>query len=897
MSRMKLKVKTILGLLVLLINMGVLVVIAKDPPAGKCDTYPTPCSQLCSEKGDGGVTCSCVAGYQPPDENPSRCVAAKSDGKGHEWGKPVLIYDQGNHIGYNLIEKSVPFSQPFEIGGTFGMSSTVGALALDIRGGKVLYAVNNGLTHREPSEKTIIMSVGVDGSNNTVLFNQGFSKIVAMAMDFVGGALYVADMGRQELITCSLKSRQCSPMMKVNHVTSLAVNSLKRVVYWTDCDQAEGRVFKANLDGSDMGLLYKMESQVCISGLKLDAPVDVLYWIEEMETYIYSYHIPTGSLQKLERQTTAIAIFEDNIYFMYTTHEQTYNTMITDVYAEDKFKVNIEVRQRSKEDYPYTVQQHLVNQPRSIHIYHPVLQYTTDASPCDVKQCDHICVLKKDSGAKCVCGQGTILASDGKTCHSDWKFPALFILKDKEIVRGLPDILGAEKTVSIVTAPEPISAMAIDWVTKTLYYSINTTSETPSIYKLQLDAPRPKSDLLYREVGTVRRLVVDQVGQNLYWITTETGHISVGRLDGGGRIQLKAGDIDPTEIENIQIDTNNRKLYISVCGSKPQISECNMTVQSCKPNLFENDVIGCPRDLTLDPENSWLYWLDDRARKITRAHVVQLFTEPFRLSGQYRHMTVANGNVFWTESYMSGIQYAKKDSIQRNDAIYRHFDDLNDVIYVTSSDDVIRGGTSCNNCQHGVCVSGKTEHVCLNGEELNHVDPPKDSSRAAETEEDNRTEKERKIETESDIIKSIVTTTKSNVGLDRPNAKDCQCKNGGTCVDGKCRCPESFSGLKCEAKTLQASDSHQSSDEEGDNKVIYIGAAVVLIAVLAAVLVAVSVMCKRKRSRHTDGSSEEFKALGNSMAGNSIYEPSSGDTKSSSFSIPRAKIVTHTTEY
>lgn len=86
-----------------------------------------------------------------------------------------------------------------------------------------------------------------------------------------------------------------------------------------------------------------------------------------------------------------------------------------------------------------SVVSHLVSQPLSIHISHPVLQPAAP-NPCAAATCQHVCLLAPGKpGFACKCRPGYKLADGGSTCvvgewsaaglrSCSWFSPVIFVL-------------------------------------------------------------------------------------------------------------------------------------------------------------------------------------------------------------------------------------------------------------------------------------------------------------------------------------------------------------------------------------------------------------------------------------------------------------------------------------
>ena len=81
-----------------------------------------------------------------------------------------------------------------------------------------------------------------------------------------------------------------------------------------------------------------------------------------------------------------------------------------------------------------TVVSHVISQPLSIHVHHPVLQPITP-NPCANASCTHLCLLSPSAavGYTCKCLVGFKQLSDGRCIEED--MPFLMVLRGSQVIR------------------------------------------------------------------------------------------------------------------------------------------------------------------------------------------------------------------------------------------------------------------------------------------------------------------------------------------------------------------------------------------------------------------------------------------------------------------------------
>lgn len=109
----------------------------------------------------------------------------------------------------------------------------------------------------------------------------------------------------------------------------------------------------------------------------------------------------------------SLTLFEDTMYWT--------DRQLNRVLSAHKFKGSNQ-----------TVVSHVISQPLSIHVHHPVLQPIT-SNPCDNASCTHLCLLSPTaaSGYTCKCLVGYKQLGDGRCVEEDTPF--LMVLKGSQV--------------------------------------------------------------------------------------------------------------------------------------------------------------------------------------------------------------------------------------------------------------------------------------------------------------------------------------------------------------------------------------------------------------------------------------------------------------------------------
>ncbi|XP_076116037.1 low-density lipoprotein receptor-related protein 6-like isoform X1 [Mytilus galloprovincialis] len=103
-------------------------------------------------------------------------------------------------------------------------------------------------------------------------------------------------------------------------------------------------------------------------------------------------------------------------------------------------------------------------------------------------------------------------------------------------------------------------------------------------------------------------LAVDWLGRKIYWTDSETKRIEVANLDGSYRKVLYWNDLDQPRA--IALDPLNGYMYWTDWGETPKIERAGMDGTHAHRSVIIKENIHWPNGLTLDYEDSQIYWAD-----------------------------------------------------------------------------------------------------------------------------------------------------------------------------------------------------------------------------------------------------------------------------------------------
>ncbi|KAK5890671.1 hypothetical protein CesoFtcFv8_014167 [Champsocephalus esox] len=318
---------------------------------------------------------------------------------------------------------------------------------------------------------------------------------------------------------------------KIEQPTAVALDVVKKLVYWTD----------AYLDYIDVMDYNGRNRHTIIHGSQV--------------TYIYS-----------------LAVFED---YLYATHsDSSKGSSSVELLQIHRFNMTAESRTMAS-----------LGNTRELRVYHKLTQPKVRSHACEIVLfgkpggCSHICLLSGSYKSRsCRCRTGYSLDSDAQSCKKPKNDLFLFYGKGRPgVIRGL-DMNIKSSDEHIVPIEDLVNPRAIDYYAESGHiYFADTTSFL--IGRQQIDG-NSRETILKDELDNVEGISVDWIGNNLYW--TNDGYrktISVARLERASRTRktLLEGNmshpraivVDPLNSQPSIIDENRGATWHHSNGANP----------------------------------------------------------------------------------------------------------------------------------------------------------------------------------------------------------------------------------------------------------------------------------------------------------------------------------------
>ncbi|XP_062334376.1 prolow-density lipoprotein receptor-related protein 1 isoform X2 [Osmerus eperlanus] len=283
--------------------------------------------------------------------------------------------------------------------------------------------------------------------------------------------------------------------------------------------------------------------------------------------------------------------------------------------------------------------------------------FCEDADECSLQQgalCSHTCLNTRGSYL-CQCHPGYLLELDGHTCKSPVE-PVLLACVTSELL--LLGVRSASLRV-LTSSSRPVFSLDYHWGRQRAYW---LSLEQESILWASLDPHSPARGTLLKGVKS-DCLVVDWVGENLYWLDGEEGQVLAAHL---GRDLLRPQDCivvldeDLDQPRSLVLLPQKGMMFWSEIGSEPQIERSGM--DGSERVVVVSRGLSWPVSLAVDHLAHRIYWTDEKLRCLGSAgldgedlKLLQLSetSSPFAVS-------VFNDRVYWSDTKRRTIQTAHK---------------------------------------------------------------------------------------------------------------------------------------------------------------------------------------------------------------------------------------------
>jgi hypothetical protein len=651
----------------------------------ECSLWPPLCDQLCANS-PGSFSCSCSPGYSLDDDQ-IHCFADPD-----QPGKATMIYTQGATIMRISVGHGAA-SSPEVIYHGRGL---IFALALDTHENRIFW-------YDSKDKEISAMELNDDFRKISIhrVITNGLMMVNSMSYDWLSKNLYIGDALLHRILVCSVDTDLCASIFKSNvlHVPrSLTVDPIAGKLYWSECGTSH-RIESSSLDGSNIRTLAAHNIK-CPASLVIDQPQQILYWVDPELQLIEAVSTQDAVRMNLHSKHVpyplSLAIFEEDLYVTYRDQSRTSINMA----ISDKFDF--------EEGHEQMFLQ-LNEVPSDLQIFHSVLQ-TPGTSPCRGDPCVHgICLPVDRTRFRCVCPSGRRLTSDEQHCVWNMSEPSLVVANGNQLVRILPDSVGAASHVILQLKPQHnVTALTYDVTSQTIFFadtfwSSGTLRTALKSFKLNSNE-LSEARTIFEDVGKISDISVDWFARNIYWTNVKQGTVEMSRLNGSSRAVILNNN-SVTVPTAISVDPTEGKLYYSDCGHTSHMKVCDLGGQDCVQPL--GGTTGCVSDLLMDTQGHELYWTDSTVGQISVADLTGFKATEIRHSPEPLSIAMLADSLFWVDSHYGDVLRQSKSDPYHESRIKLSLKPLTSLVSL-DGDSQPTGTNGCSGAHYGGC-----SHLCV----------------------------------------------------------------------------------------------------------------------------------------------------------------------------------------
>lgn len=529
----------------------------------------------------------------------------------------------------------------------------------------------------------------------------GSNGIRGLTVDWVSGNLYFTNVFPHEnyVEVCWLDGSNRKVLYKstTDAPRELAVNPLKRLLYWIDYGQYP-RIGKSYLDGSNWTPLVTS----AISNPR-DLTVDMLthdvYWVDSKLDMIQKISFNGGNRQIIHRNLPnpmGIAVHMGDVYWV--------DRNLKSVFKASKIPGN---------STKTTVRTNL-QKLRDIVIYDLANQPNDDTNPClryGNGGCDQLCFsFPPDSqmkqNFKCDCATG-VLSSDGRKCEFIDEY---LVFSTRTEIRAINlDPRSKNLPFKPIVNLTNVVGVDFDYEDRKLLF----TQIRPWARIAWMPSTNPQSDDIKNIINkgiNPEGIAYDWTQKKIYWTDSSNNSIYAMNMDGTDLVMIARVE----RPRAIVIDPCNGTLYYTDWGRFGASGKIYRTTMagSLKRAIIDRD-LSQPSGLAIDFDDRMLYWTDAVREKIERSDLAGNNREILVSATIYPFaITVFRNYIYWTDLQLRGVYRAEKHTGANMIEMVKRLEDSPRDIQVFSTS---KQTCKVNPCQINKGGCAQSCHPGLNG--------------------------------------------------------------------------------------------------------------------------------------------------------------------------------------
>ncbi|XP_066998103.2 low-density lipoprotein receptor-related protein 2 [Anabrus simplex] len=652
------------------------------PLTHPCSHNNGGCEHLCIPIGESSRVCSCSVGYKK--QNEMNCVAYKTFAvvsqleitRGYSLEDPSEAMVPISGPGHHIFHVDVHFSGNWIYWVEFNRGMWNG-----------IYRIRPNGTELQPIIKDGIGSNGIRG----------------LAVDWIAGNLYFTNVFPHEnyLEVCWLDGSNRKVLVKTttDAPRELAVNPIKRLLYWIDYGQYP-RIGKALLDGSNW-------TSIVTTGISnpRDITVDMqtheVYWVDSKLDMIQKVSASGGNRQVIRRNLPnpmGIAVYKNDVYWV----DRNLNT----VFKASKLPAN--------STRPISVRTNLQNL-RDIAIFDESSQPFDSSNPC-LKHgnggCEQLCFSYPASSnntpvkSRCDCATGQPAEDNSQKCAAVEEF---LVFSTRTEIRSIHlDPHATTLPFQPVTNLTNVVGVDFDFADQKLLF----TQIRPWAKIAWISSKEPSGEIhtIIKRGINPEGIAYDWTQKKVYWTDSSNNSIYAMNMDGSELVMIARVE----RPRAIVVDPCNGSLYYTDWGRFGTSGKIFQTTMagSLKKAVIDKD-LSQPSGLAIDYEDRMLYWTDAVREKIERSTLDGNNRQVLIAATIYPFAITVFGNyLYWTDLQLRGVYRAEKHTGANMVEMVKRLEDSPRDIHVFSG---TRQKCTVNPCQinNGGCA--QSCHPGVNG--------------------------------------------------------------------------------------------------------------------------------------------------------------------------------------
>nr|XP_049706722.1 low-density lipoprotein receptor-related protein 2 isoform X3 [Helicoverpa armigera] len=641
-----------------------------------CSQSNGGCEQICIPGDGGSRVCACSVGYRK--ENEVNCVPYKTFAvvsqldliRGYSIDSSAEAMVPVTGVGHHILHVDVHFAENYIYWVEFNRGQWNGIFRIRPNGTELQHIVKDGI-----------------GSNG----------IRGLAVDWVAGNLYFTNVFPHEnyVEMCWLDGSNRKVLVKttMDAPRELAVNPLKRLLYWIDYGQYP-RIGKAYLDGSNW-------QTVVSSGISnpRDLTIDMLthdvYWVDSKLDQIQKISFNGGNRQLIRSNLPnpmGIAIHTGSVYWV--------DRNLQTIYKASKLPGNMSMPEKVRINLPKL---------RDIVIFDVNNQPTDENNPCRKLGnggCDQLCFsyppeANKGYTHRCDCATGQISASNPKKCDVVEEYLVFTTRTEIRAINLDPKSTGVPfKPVVNLTN---VVGVEFDYTDNKLFFT--QIRPWARIGWMSANNPDPSTiqNIISKGINP-EGISYDWTQKKVYWTDSSNNSIYAMNLDGTELVMIARVE----RPRAIVVDPCNGTLYYTDWGRFGTSGKIYRTTMagSLKKAIIDKD-LSQPSGLTIDFDENMLYWTDAVREKIERSKLDGSDREVLISATIYPFAITVFGNyIYWTDLQLRGVYRAEKHTGANMIEMVKRLEDSPRDIHIYSP--------SRQKCQVNPCKisNGGCAHSC-----------------------------------------------------------------------------------------------------------------------------------------------------------------------------------------